>query len=140
MRVAHDGEGTGAYLIQQSIGSIHRDAQYALLASKGTWRCHGWLAVVACAGLREDGVDLRPIGAGGLIESCAEQPVALGVAEEQGDGLAAYVEICGIVFADVDGYPATRGGGLGVLVERAYRRWRDQGEVCGCEGWKEEEP
>lgn len=136
---AHKRHGGIAYLVQQAIGPIHCNSQDSLLSNKAARGGNGGLAVVASARLCEDWVDLGPVAAGGLIEGGAEQPVALWVAEEQGDSLASYMEIGGIVIGGVDGDTTAGGGALGVLAKGPYRRRGIEGEVSSCEGGQQEE-
>lgn len=110
MRVFPQPKNTemGIYLVQQPIGTIHCHSQDTLLAGKAAGGGDGGLAIVALASLGNNGIDLGPVGAGGLVEGGAEQPVALWVAEEQGNRLASDVEVGGIVRGDIKSDTAAR--------------------------------
>lgn len=112
-------ETRNTYLIQQPIGRIGHNPQYTLLADPALGGGDGWLAVVAQAGLGEDGKQLGPVGARGLVEGGAEEPVGRHVAEEEVDGLAAHVELSHVVRGEVDGHSAAGSSGFCVFVEGA---------------------
>lgn len=70
------------YLVKQPVWRIGNNSQNSLLTDPALGCCDRWLTVVTQACLREDGVQLGPVGGCGLIEGAANQPAGCGMAKE----------------------------------------------------------